>query len=166
MDLRYSFSDSSTLTVDIRCGIESPVEQYLWPVFRKREDAEDDDDIRAKRAKSEEHTEFKYVYSNGVEALPEEDLNTLTEETLFQRLVLYYSPHKLNSLGCTVSRVTCEQHTSTVFGAAQSMRVQKRSVAYALVHRKSFMRRRMINLYILSINFYPTYLLWRPNSIC
>lgn len=73
--------------MDLRCGIETPVEQFLWPVFRKREES-DEDSVPFKRVKGEENVEIKYVYANGAEALPEEDLNTLNEKILSQRLTI------------------------------------------------------------------------------
>jgi hypothetical protein len=79
------------LFVNFRLGIEKPSEQYLWPVRKVQEEPEETevDLVPGKRVRLGETVNWKYFYSNGVEAPAEEDLAELSETVLYERFVIY-----------------------------------------------------------------------------
>jgi len=69
--------------LDLRCGIGEPSSVHLWPVRRVRDEVEELPQDGFNYGKD---IKWKYIYSNGSEAPPEEDLNELDDEILLERL--------------------------------------------------------------------------------
>ncbi|KAI6213329.1 hypothetical protein M3Y94_00137600 [Aphelenchoides besseyi] len=75
--------------LDMRCGIEKPIQPHLWPIHRRADPAisdEIDNPTSIKRMRMVEEIVYKHFYSNGEEAEPECALDEMEEDDLVHRL--------------------------------------------------------------------------------